>query len=321
MAKNGIQTARRFSGYVVQRRLGSGANSNIFEVLEPASGNSFALKRVVKKTLSDERFFRQTENEYEIGRQLHHPNIRGIHELFRIRNFFRVREMHLLMEVVYGKSLEAERPTSVSAAVRIFRLVCEGLAAMHAAGFAHADMKPNNVIVTPRGEVKIIDLGQSCPLGTIKQRIQGTPDYIAPEQVHRRPIDRRTDIFNIGATMYWVLTKTYVPTVLPKTQPGREIALVTTTPTPTPAELNPQVPQALSRLVMDCVQVRPADRPETMKEVIGRLETIELIMARGLGKAGLPQGEPNRMEDQDSGFEASNDSEQDTVDLPGMEAV
>ena len=63
---------------------------------------------------------------------------------------------------------------------------------------------------------KVIDLGQSCPIGTVKPRIQGTPDYIAPEQVHRRPITPLTDVYNFGATMYWVLTRQHVPTALAK---------------------------------------------------------------------------------------------------------
>ena len=66
--------------------------------------------------------------------------------------------------------------------------------------------------------LKIIDLGQSCKLGAIKSRIQGTPDYIAPEQVLRKHISHRTDIFNLGATMYWALTGKNVPTLIPKNE-------------------------------------------------------------------------------------------------------
>ena len=70
---------------------------------------------------------------------------------------------------------------------------------MNSRGYVHADTKPNNIIVSAKGTVKIIDLGQSCPLGTIKERIQGTPDFIAPEQVNRRPLARRVRPYVIGA--------------------------------------------------------------------------------------------------------------------------
>ena len=120
------------------------------------------------------------------------------------------------------------------------------------------------------GMVKLIDFGQSCPIGTVKDRIQGTPDYIAPEQVQRQPITPRTDVFNLGATMYWVLTRRHIPTMIPKGEPGTVVKSDNTCPAP--REINPQVPPALSGLVVGCVQARPNDRPESMEQVCSRLE-------------------------------------------------
>jgi len=161
--------------------------------------------------------------------------------------------------------------------------------------------------------VKIIDLGQSCPLGTIKQRIQGTPDYIAPEQVHRRPINQRTDVFNIGATLYWVLTGRHVLTVLPRMQPGREIALVTPAAAPTPSELNPRVPPALSRLAMDCTNIDPGERPADMRAVATRLEMIEVILNREAGQ--IPPANPARSDWQDETHSSSDDTTVDMIDI------
>jgi len=141
---------------------------------------------------------------------------------------------------------------------------------MHERGFVHADMKPNNVVVSPDGTVKIIDLGQSCATGTVKPRIQGTPDYIAPEQVQRRSITPQTDVFNLGATMYWLLTQKHVPTMIPKGQAG--ISLRTEDSCKPPMELNPDVPPALSSLVMDCIHTEAPQRPETMSLVGDRLD-------------------------------------------------
>ena len=73
---------------------------------------------------------------------------------------------------------------------------------MHAMGYAHCDIKPNNILRNDQGDVKVIDFGQACKIGTIKQRIEGTPDYIAPEQVARRPISAQTDIYNLGALLF-----------------------------------------------------------------------------------------------------------------------
>ena len=93
---------------------------------------------------------------------------------------------------------------------------------MHQMGYVHCDIKPNNILRNDKGEVKVIDFGQSCKIGTVKERIQGTPDYIAPEQVARRPITVQTDVFNLGATLYWALTGKAHPDALHGQQEGRE---------------------------------------------------------------------------------------------------
>src|SRR5690606_30973934 len=162
----------------------------------------------------------------------------------------------------------------------VFRQTAHGLAQMHDAGFVHADMKPHNVIVAHDFEgnpsAKVIDLGQSCRVGTVKERIQGTPDYIAPEQVRRGAITPRTDIYNFGATMYWVLTGRTIPTAM-----GLKNDALTSSidenkiEPPVPVrQLAPEVPDRLETLVLDCVKVRPEDRPENMHQVADRLDLI-----------------------------------------------
>ncbi|HPS53463.1 MAG TPA: protein kinase [Phycisphaerae bacterium] len=153
-----------------------------------------------------------------------------------------------------------------------FAQVANAMQAMNEAGFVHADMKPNNIIVDDNGNAKIIDLGQCCPIGTIKKRIQGTPDYIAPEQVRRFPLDARTDVYNFGASLYWTLTGKPIPTILAKpgsmTVPGQN-AMATP-----PEKLNADVPPLLSRLILDCIRLQPVERPASMREVSMRLGLI-----------------------------------------------
>jgi serine/threonine protein kinase len=151
-------------------------------------------------------------------------------------------------------------------------MVATGLNAMHREGLIHCDMKPNNILMGKAGAIKIIDLGQSCKIGTTKRRIQGTPDYIAPEQVRRKPLGPRTDIFNLGATMYWALTGKNVPTLIPKK--SSSIGIVTPRKYPAPHELKPRIPERISKLVMDCVKDDPAQRPTNMMMVITRLDLI-----------------------------------------------
>ncbi|MFW6133825.1 MAG: protein kinase domain-containing protein, partial [Planctomycetota bacterium] len=169
--------------------------------------------------------------------------------------------------------------------VAIFEHVAAALAYMNAAGFVHADTKPNNILVAPDGTVKVIDFGQSCAVGTVKRRIQGTPDYIAPEQVTRRPLDGRTDVFNFGAALYWTLTGQAIPTVLPHQNGLRFKADLAARPAD---ELNPEVPAALSKLVADCIELEPSRRIASMKDVAARLGLIAHKLRRDADAAEHP---------------------------------
>jgi len=201
--------------------------------------------------------------------------------LFRSKKLITLKEVFLLMEYVDGISIERHPPGTFEEAIDIFRQTASAVQAMHKAGYVHADMKPSNVVICENGVVKLIDLGQACPIGTVKERIQGTPDYIAPEQVHRRQITPRTDVYNFGATMYWVLTHKNIPTAIPK---GNSLVSslddsLIERPTP-PTELNPRIPLRLSDLIMDCVEVDPDDRPGSMAEVEGVLREVESELAK-----------------------------------------
>ena len=126
--------------------------------------------------------------------------------------------------------------------------------------------------------MKVIDLGQACRAGTVKQRIQGTPDFISPEQVKCEPVSLRTDVFNFGATLYWALTHKKIPTLF--TLKKGDNSFLVDDRIMAPADHNPQVPANLSNLVMECVRTNPAKRPENMTEVTRRLETIEYAARR-----------------------------------------
>jgi len=256
-------------GYEVLATLGVGARSTIYAVKDGKS-QLYALKRVVKSGPSDQRFVDQAISEHEVAQKFDHPTLRKSIKLIRQRNFIRTSEILVLMEMVDGSTLEKHQPDTLADLCHVCREVSHGLGVMHKGGFVHADIKPNNIMVTDEGKVKIIDFGQSCPIGTVKERIQGTPDYIAPEQVQRRSITPQTDVFNLGATMYWLLTSKHVPTLIPKGAAG--ISLRTEDACKTPMELNPDVPPALSSLVMDCIHTEVPKRPETMALVADRLE-------------------------------------------------
>lgn len=276
--------------YDVLERLGEGAKSTIYRVVDPTTQRIFALKHVVRSIQKDIRFIEQMETEFQISRQFNHPNLRRTFDLkIQKRMMLKIAEAFLLMEYVEGQTLDLRPPRSTLEIIDTFLQVAQGIKAMHAMGYVHCDMKPNNVLRNDTGEVKVIDFGQSCPIGTVKERIQGTPDFIAPEQVNRKPVTIQTDIYNLGATIYWCLTAKHVPTVYTVTKKGENSFLLENR-IETPQDLNPKVPLALSNLVMDCISVRPAKRPADMESVVTRLELARHTMQK-------PQVSPDLLAD------------------------
>lgn len=258
-------------GFTILRRIGTGARSTIYLATDEEDDATVALKRVIFEKSEDARVFEQVETEYKVAHQIDHPYLRKCYKLKKIRSMFKAKELLLSMEYFDGQTLEEFPTLSLGDVLLVFRMVASGLAAMHQHGFVHCDIKPNNILLAKSGSIKIIDLGQSCKIGTTKQRIQGTPDYIAPEQVRRKPLGPKTDIFNLGATMYWALTGKHAPTLIPK---KNKFGLPVTEARRAPHELKKQLPLGISKLVMDCIEDDPANRPRNMMNVISRLDLM-----------------------------------------------
>ena len=276
--------------YRVMGEIGRGAASVIYLVQDTKSKAVYALKHVKKVNDKDQRFLDQAEAEYKIAQNFDHAGIRHIPRLFKLKQkgkLLAVGELYLVMEFVDGVSMVELPPKTFEDAVNAFYQVADALGHIHERGYVHADMKPHNVIVMDDGRIKVIDLGQACKIGTIKERIQGTPDYIAPEQVHRREITPKTDIYNLGATMYWVLTRRNIPTAMAKGDSllGSIDDSLLNRPEE-PIAINPRIPEKLSDLIMQCVEPDPAKRPESMRFVADRLNLIEgLLRAKSLSVA------------------------------------
>jgi serine/threonine-protein kinase len=260
-------------GYEVVGRLGEGAASVLYVVSDRKTGQLYALKHVVRQDDKADPFFQQMETEMEVSRGFKHPVLRKCHELKINRTLLRkVMEMALIMELVDGVPLQTERPGDVARVVSCFIDVAKGLGALHYQRFVHCDLKPGNILMSGDGDVKLIDFGQAAKIGSVKERIQGTPDFIAPEQVKLKAVDERTDVFSFGASLYWTLTGKHTPTLFTVNKKDRDLLISQTYPRP--IELNPEVSQKLSDLVMDCVRTDPAWRPSNMGEILARLEKV-----------------------------------------------
>ncbi|HEV2293668.1 MAG TPA: serine/threonine-protein kinase [Tepidisphaeraceae bacterium] len=270
---HGMPIPSSLFGYRVIGTLGEGAASVIYRVTDPTTKQSYALKHVIRKTEKDARFIDQLEAEFEVASKVRHPALRRCYDLkFNRTMLWKVTDAALIMELFEGEPLEFRLPDSVGGIVDVFITTAKALDSLHAMGYVHCDLKPNNILVSPRNEVKVIDLGQAVKVGTKKKRIQGTPDYIAPEQVKLAAVTVRTDVYNFGATMYWALTRRKLPTLF--TAGKKDNSFVLTDSIPTPSDLNPMVPVGLSQLVMECVRTSPSKRPNDMGAIGKRLELI-----------------------------------------------
>ncbi|AQQ09440.1 Serine/threonine-protein kinase PknA [Sedimentisphaera cyanobacteriorum] len=277
----------RIPGFTIRKTLGTGAKSTIYEAQDHQTGDVVALKRVLVEHNDDMRFVEQVDTELKVASQIDNKYIRKCYRVIKRRRLLKTTEVLMTMELFNGLPLDSMNRLSLIDVMLIFRMASIGLNEMHRSGFVHCDIKPNNILVNMgRGEIKIIDLGQSCPVGTVKARVQGTPDYIAPEQVRKQPITHRTDVFNLGAAFYWVLTGKKVPTVLPKQNDiAAGVGFEESKKPESPSRIYSKIPMTLSNLIMDCVNANPAERPSGMHILISRLDDmIKTVAAKRNGK-------------------------------------
>ena len=265
---------RNLFGYDIIDFLGEGAGSMIYAASDPVTHQLYALKHVIVKVEKDLRFVEQLTNEFEIGQKIQHPALRKCIDIKLTKTLLRkVTDAALIMEMVEGTSCEMRPPKDMVLMASVFHQTAEALAALHQQNFVHCDLKPNNIMVKPDKKVKIIDFGQACPIGSVKKRIQGTPDFIAPEQVRCEPVTIQTDVYNLGATFYWMLSGAKLPTLF--TLKKKQNSFLMADAIKQPHELNPKVPENLSNLVMECCRITPAKRPANMQELCRRLEIVQ----------------------------------------------
>jgi serine/threonine protein kinase len=269
-----VATISAIGKYQVLGTLGKGAHSTILHVRRTADSREYALKVVPIEEADDRKFLEQARHEYRVAQMLGHPNLIKVYCLELKKDWlFRTRQADELIEYVSGKTLDAT-PIPQDQLVAVFAQVAAGLAHMHRRGVFHADLKPNNILYGKRGEVKIIDYGLAWIKGEPKDRVQGTPEYMAPETAKSRVINERTDIYNFGATMYRLTTMRLPPSMMADAE-ALKIAGKALASKLTPVqELNKAVPQALADLIHRCLAYKPEKRPERVGEVLEELKQI-----------------------------------------------
>ncbi len=257
--------------YRVVGPLGTGAGSTILQIADRSRGGKrFALKVVKRQDSDDDVYIAQAQTEFDAAQRLNHPAIAKIYDC-RVKKsmLFKVTGVELLMEFVDGKTLDEIEAPTMPQLVLIFIQVASALVHMHRRGVFHGDLKPSNIMLSKDGKVKLIDFGTAWLKGQEKNRIQGTPQYMAPEQMTEKLVDERTDLYNFGATMYRMFTGKYA-----NPSSGLRIADSNKAKLATPIQVNPNIPTVLSETIMSCLQFSPERRPDGMFAVQQQLSAV-----------------------------------------------
>ena len=256
------QAGERFGHYNIIRALGVGGMGAVYDAEDLESGRRVALK-VLSHTLDSpdarERFFR----EGRLAASINHPNsvyIFGTEEIGGTPV--------ITMELVTGGTLQervrARGPLPIGEAVDCVLQIIEGLEAAQHIGILHRDVKPSNCYVGEDGAVKIGDFGLSIstavrtePALTSAGAFLGTPAFCSPEQLRGEELNARSDMYSVGATLFYLLTGR---TPFEAKNMVQMLATVFEQRAPSPRKLRPEVPQGLAKVVLRCLEKQPGDR-------------------------------------------------------------
>lgn len=261
--------------FTILNTLGSGAHSRILHVRRADDDREYALKLVNIESKEEMKYLEQAKHEFRVGQMLNHPNLVKVYAFETEGGWFSgPKKAKLLIEYVPGKTMDKLPLQRMAKLCRIFERIADGLTHMHKQGVYHADLKPNNLILERGTRVKVLDYGLAWIKGEPKDRIQGTPEYIAPETVTHKLINERTDIYNFGVTMYRLVTLALPPSwhsgpdELPMTSGVYKQAYK-----PVKAA-NPLVPDGLAELIEQCLRHNANKRPERMSVIQGQLDQL-----------------------------------------------
>jgi hypothetical protein len=237
----------------------------VYSAYDAVRDHPIALKRLLVETNTRHRDERIAlfHGEYRTLAEIDHPCVITVYDYG-----LDAEGPYYTMELLSGSDLSG-KARAWREACSLVRDVCSSLALLHSRGYVHRDVSPLNVRCTQDGRAKLIDFGAMVPMGVSALTI-GTPSCIAPEALMREPLDGRTDLFALGATLYFALTGH-------QAFPARtllELRTVHTRPPRPPIAFKPEIPQALDRLVLSLLSIDPMARPRHAAEVMERLTVL-----------------------------------------------
>ncbi|HAK97196.1 MAG TPA: hypothetical protein DCM87_19955 [Planctomycetes bacterium] len=291
--------------YTLRRRIGRGGMGVVYEAWENSMDRRVALKVLPPGVAADERALQRFVREAKTAGQLNHPNVVSVYGMG-----LREQTPYYAMEFVEGETLAqiltrvrdaspgAPTPFGVSRedqefhlrVARAFADAADGLQHAHARGVIHRDIKPSNLILDREGRLRILDFGLARLEGqesiTVSGDVVGTVQYMSPEQaqVRKIPVDQRTDVYSLGATLYEVLT-------LRPPFKGRDhrdtLSQIIARDAESLRKLNPRIPRDVETIVLKCIRKDPRDRygtAEALAQDLRRFVRGDPVEARPEGR-------------------------------------
>ncbi|MBI4164097.1 MAG: serine/threonine protein kinase [Acidobacteria bacterium] len=269
-----------FGHYTVIGKLGSGGMGVVYKAKDKQLGRFVALKFLPENLARDPETLERFWREARAASALDHPNICTVYEVGEDegRPFIAMQmlEGETLKQRLKGETLPAEEIINV--AVQI----ADALDTAHSKGIIHRDIKPANILVTQRGQAMILDFGlakqPSDPYLTSPGMAMGTANYMSPEQIRGDRLDRRTDVFSLGAVLYEMATAK-------KPFSGENAAAIFSsierdTP-PSPARVNPKIPPQLDRVINKALSKDAAARYQSAGEMVADLKRLKQLVDSG----------------------------------------
>jgi tetratricopeptide (TPR) repeat protein/tRNA A-37 threonylcarbamoyl transferase component Bud32 len=282
-----LDPGTKFGRYEIRSKIGEGGMGEVYLADDTTLHRRVAIKFLSDSSIHDRQAKQRLMREAQAAAKLDHPNICAVHEVAEENG-----HSFIVMPYVQGETLNVrikQKPFGVSESLALAVEIVDALAEAHSHGIIHRDIKPSNIIITPRGQAKIMDFGLAkwtAPEGaefkvdaeastqrplTTPGTIIGTIPYMSPEQVHGQPLDARTDIFSFGVVLYEMLTGQQL--FAAETPAGTISAILTKDPAPL-RDYFPTCPDELQRVVSHCLARDREQRYQTMRDLAADLERV-----------------------------------------------
>ena len=274
--KEELTTGSTFAGrYQIIEELGKGGMGSVYKAHDTEINEKVAIKLIKPEVAADKKTIERFRNELKFARKIRHKNVCQMYDLGEEKG-----TRFISMEYVPGEDLKrlirkvGQMP--VERTISIAKQVCEGLTEAHRLGVVHRDLKPQNVMVDEEGNARILDFGIARSLkakGITGAGVMiGTPEYMSPEQAEVKEVDQRSDVYSLGVILYEMATGR-VPF---EGETPLGIAMKHKSEMPKdPKEINAQIPEDISRLILRCMEKDKEKRYQSAGEVNSELTRIE----------------------------------------------